>query len=133
MKASTVFHPDRGYIVTTFGGRVTLPELGAHVQSIWLDPSWKAEYNGLLDFSDATIDLSDSQLQDLTKSMMLDPRCSFGRWALVVSKAVTFAKLRKIDDVADLRSALRIFFDRRTAEEWLLSPGRTNQDVKGNP
>jgi hypothetical protein len=132
MKASTVFHPDLRYVATTFGGRVTLPELGAHIQSIWSDPSWKPEYNGILDFSDATIDLSDSQIRDLTKSMILDPRCSFGKFALVVSTAVTFAKLRKIDDVMDLKAALRIFFDRRTALEWLLSLGRTSRDLQGN-
>jgi hypothetical protein len=109
------------------------PNWGAHVQAIWSDPGWNPEYNGLLDFSDATLDLSDSQIQDLTKSMTLNPRCSFGKWALVVSKAVTFAKLRKIDDVADLRSALRIIFDRRTAEEWLLSVGKTTRDLKGSP
>ncbi len=133
MKASTVFHPDRGVVVTTFGGRVTLPELGAHIQTLWSDPAWNPDYNGLLDFSDATIDLTESQIQDLTRSMTLDPRCSFGKFAFVVSKAVTFAKLRKIDDVADLRAALRIFFDRRTAEEWLLSVGKTTRDLKAEP
>ena len=121
MKVSSVFHPDQGYVATTFGGRVTLPELGAHIQSIWSDPAWKPEYNGILDFSDASIDLTESQLQDLTKSMVMDPRCSFGRFALVVSTAVTFAKLRKIDDVMDLKSTLRIFFDRHSALDWLLS------------
>jgi hypothetical protein len=133
MKASSVFHPDRRYVETTFQGRVTLPELGAHVQSIWSNPGWNPEFNGLLDFSDAAIDLSESQIQELTKAMALDPRCSFGKWALVVSKAVTFAKLRKVDDVLDLKSTLRIFFDRRTAEEWLLSIAKPTRDLKSNP
>ena len=133
MKASSVFHPDLGYVATTFGGRVTLPELGAHIQAMWADPRWKPEYNGLLDFSDATLDLSESQIQDLTKSMSLDPRCSFGRWALVVTTAVTFAKLRKVDDVVDLKAALRIFFDRPAALEWLLSLRKTSRDLQGNP
>jgi hypothetical protein len=124
MKASSLFHPDLGYVATTFEGRVTLPELGAHIQSIWADPAWKPEYNGILDFSGASIDLSESQIQELSKAMVLDPRCSLGRWALVVSTAVTFAKLRKIDDVVDLKSTLRIFFDRRTAMDWLLSLGK---------
>ena len=132
MKASSVFHPDRKYVDTTFQGWVTLPELGAHIQSIWSDPGWNPEFNGLLDFSDATLDLSESQIQQLTKSMAEDPRCSFGRWALVVSKAVTFAKLRKMDDVMDLKSTLRIFFDRRTAEEWLLSTGKPTRDLQGS-
>jgi len=132
MKATSTFHPDRKYVETTFQGWITLPELGAHVQSIWSDPGWAPEYNGLLDFSNATLDLSETQIQQLTKSMAQDPRCSFGKFALVVSKAVTFAKLRKVDDVMDLKSTLRIFFDRRTAEEWLLSNGKTTRDLKGS-
>jgi len=132
MKATSTFHPDRKYVETTFQGWITLPELGAHVQSIWSDPGWTPEYNGLLDFSNATLDLSETQIQQLTKSMAQDPRCSFGKFALVVSKAVTFAKLRKVDDVMDLKSTLRIFFDRRTAEEWLLSNGKTTRDLKGS-
>ena len=123
MKASYRIQDQQGYIVTTLEGSVTLPELGAHVQSIWADPAWKNDYNGILDFSAATIDLSESELQGLTKSMQSDPRCSFGKWAFVVSTAASFSKLRKIDHVADVRSTLRIFFDRRTAEEWLLTHG----------
>lgn len=121
MKASYTIQDKLGYIVTTLEGSVTLPELGAYIQSIWADPAWKKDYNGILDFSAATIDLSEREIQLLTKSMQNDPRCSFGRWAFVVSTAATFAKLRKINPVADARATLRIFFDRRTAEEWLLT------------
>jgi len=121
MKASCRFHPDLGYVSMSLEGSVTLSGFGTHVQSVWSDPSWRPEFNGIIDFSAATIDLSDQEIADLTHSMATDPRCSFGRWALVVSTAADFAKLRKFDHDADLRSTVRIFFDRRTAEEWLLS------------
>jgi len=121
MKASYQIQEKQGYIVTTLEGSVTLSELGAHIQSIWADPAWKSDYNGILDFSAATVDLSEKEIQELTKAMVNDPRCSFGRWAFVVSTASDFAKLRKIDPVAPVESTLRIFFDRRTAEEWLLT------------
>lgn len=124
MKANYNIHPDLGYISVTLEGSVTFTAFGNHIQSVWSDPNWKAEYNGLIDFSAATIDLSDQEVTDLTHAMTMDPRCSFGKWALVVSRAADFAKLRKLDQVADLRSTTRIFFDRRMAEEWLLSrPG----------
>jgi len=121
MKASYRIQEQLGYIVTTLEGSVTLAELGAHVQTVWADPGWRSDYNGILDFSAATIDLSESELQGLTKAMQTDPRCSFGKWAFVVSTAEAFAKLRKIDQVADVRSSVRVFFDRREAEEWLLT------------
>ena len=121
MKATYSLRPDLGYVFMTLSGSVTLAELGTHIQSVWSDPGWKAEYNGIIDFSAAKIDLSDQEVTVLTHSMSTDPRCSFGRWALVVSTATDFAKLRKFDPDADLRSTIRIFFDRRTAEDWLLS------------
>jgi hypothetical protein len=121
MKAYYSIHPDLGYVSLTVGGSVTLSGFGTQVQSVWSDPGWKPEYNGIIDFSAATIDLSDQEVADLTHSMATDPRCSFGRWALVVSTAADFAKLRKFDPDVDLRSTIRIFFDRHTAEEWLLS------------
>jgi len=119
MNATYRIEDKLGYIVTTLEGSVTLPTLAAHIQSVWSDPAWKSEYNGVLDFSAATIDLSEKELQGLTRSMQSDPRCSFGKWAFVVSTAADFAKIRKIDAVTDPKSTLRIFFDLRTAEEWL--------------
>lgn len=121
MRASYTIDAASGCVLSTFEGRVTLPELGAHVRSVWSDPVWRSGYNGLLDFSAATLDLSSAEVQALTTSMASDPRCSFGRWALVVSTAADFAKLRKVDPAMDLRATLRIFFDRRSAEEWLLT------------
>jgi len=37
------------------------------------------------------------------------------------------------DDVADLKPARRLFFDRRAAEQGLLPDGKTNGDLQGNP
>jgi hypothetical protein len=120
VRASYVIHDQQGYVVTSIEGSVTLPELGAHIQVIWADPAWKSHFNALLDFSAATVDLSEGELKGLTKAMQDDPRCSFGKFAFVVSTAASFAKLRLIDQVADVKSSIRIFFDRRKAEEWLL-------------
>lgn len=122
MRATYTIDEKLGYVATTLEGGVTLAELGAHIQSVWADPAWKKEFNGLLDFTAASIDLSDGEIQELSKAMMSDPRCSFGRWAFVVATSADFAKLRKIDEVAYLKSTLRIFFDRRAAESWLLTP-----------
>jgi len=121
MNAVYEIHADRGTAVVTVDGSVTLPEFGAFAETIWSDPAWKPTYNGIIDFSAARIDLSEREVGEMTKAMATDPRCSFGRWALVVSTSADFAKLRKVDPGADLKSTLRIFFDRRSAEAWLLS------------
>lgn len=121
MNARHQFHDAQGYVAITLEGRVTLPELGAHVQTVWSDPGWKPSYNGLLDCANAFLDIREAELQELMKAMAKDPRCSMGKWAIVVSTSVAFAKMRKADDVVDPKATLRIFFDRMSAEAWLLS------------
>jgi len=130
MKARYRFHCDEGYVLTTVEGLVTLPELGNLVQSVWADPGWKPEYNGIMDFAAAILDLSEREILDLTKSMQTDPRCSLGRWAIVVSTASDFGKARKVDHAADPRATVRVFFDLRSAQEWLLSPAGTGGSKK---
>ncbi len=66
MKARYIIHADQGYISTVFEGSVTLPELGTHIQTIWSDPAWKSDYNGILDFSGASFDLSAEEVRALT-------------------------------------------------------------------
>jgi hypothetical protein len=122
MKARYVIHAPEGYIDSVFEGNVTLLDLGSYVQRVWADPGWNPEFSGLMDFSAATIDLSDAEIGILMKSMTNDPRCSFARWAFVVSTAADFGRLRKMDAHVDRESILRIFFSRSDAEKWLLSP-----------
>ncbi len=122
MNARYVIHPDQGYVDTLIEGSVTLAEFWAHTQRVWSDPAWKSEYNGLIDFSRATIDMSDDELRELMKTMLADPRCSLARWAFVVTTAMTFAWLRKVDQMSDQQSTFRIFFSRKDAEDWLLQP-----------
>jgi hypothetical protein len=120
MKASYLLHPGEGYVAITLEGSVTVSELAAHIQRLWSDPDWNPAFNGLLDCSAASLEMSEIELQGLVKAMAKDPRCSLARWAAVVSTATTFAMFRKVDQVAEFNSTLRIFFDRRSAEEWLL-------------
>lgn len=122
MKASYQIHSDQGYVTVAFEGTVTLPELGAHVQTVWSDKRWRNTYNGIIDCAAATLNITPAEIRNLTQAMMSDPRCSFAKWAFVVSNAETFAMLRNVNEVADLKSALRIFFDRRAAEAWLQAP-----------
>ena len=122
MKSSYVLHPDKGYLASTFEGTVTLVELGLHIQQVWADPAWNPTFNGILDFSRATIDLSDDDLRSLTKSMLADSRCSLARFAFVVSNADDFRIFRKVDALTEELSTMRIFFNRAEAERWLLQP-----------
>lgn len=122
MKASYRIHADRGYVAITLEGTVTLPELGAHILTVWSDPAWNPAFNGLIDCSAAAVEISEAELQHLTKEMVKDPRCSLSKWALVVSTAADFGKFRKVDQAADVRSTIHIFFDRRLAEDWILRP-----------
>lgn len=125
MKASHRIHADQGYVHITLEGAVTLPELAGHVQTVWSDPAWNPGYNGIVDCSNASLAISENELQTLAMGMQTDPRCSLARWAFVVSTATAFAKVRKVEHVADPKSTLRIFFDLPSAERWLLSDPAT--------
>jgi hypothetical protein len=115
MESRYQLYPDRGYVDITIEGRVTLAEMGELIQTVWADSRWRPDYNGLIDFSAATLDLSDQEIADLTGAMRTDPRCSFGRWVFVVSRASDFGKLRKIDSLDD-KATILVFFDRPSAE-----------------
>jgi hypothetical protein len=128
MNARYEIHPDEGYSESCFEGGVTLLDFATFVQKVWADPRWRAELDGLMDFSNATIEMTDEELQKLMKSMLKDARCSLARWAFVVRTADTFGWLRKVDVLSAQQSTFRIFFSRKEAEEWLLQPR-----VKGNP
>jgi len=121
MKASHRIHADSGYVHITLEGAVTLPDLAQHVQVVWADPAWNPSYDGIVDCSNASLAISETELQALAMGMQKDPRCSLAKWAFVVSTAAAFAKVRKVEHVADPKSTLRIFFDLPSAEKWLRS------------
>lgn len=133
MKGRYQFHPDQAYVDIRFEGRVTLGEIGAFIESVWSDPGWRPDYNGLMDFSAARIDISDQEMIDFTRAMRADPRCSLEKWSFVVSRAADFGKLRKLDQDQD-QATIRIFFDRGAAEKaGLHLRPRSSSAVLGNP
>lgn len=127
MNARYKIHPESGHVAVTVEGLVSSREWLAHIQTVWSDPAWKSTFNGIIDFTNATLNMTVAEIEELTKAMEKDPRCSLARWALVVSTATSFAKLRHVDRVADENVTLRIFFDYRSAETWLLSPRMSPQ------
>lgn len=122
MKARYTLHVDEGYIESEFEGAVTLVEIGLHIQQVWADPAWNPAFSGIMDFSRASVELSDDEIKSLMKSMVRDPRCSFAKWAIVVSTADDFKVFRKADGAMEQPSTLRIFFSRAEAIRWLLQP-----------
>jgi hypothetical protein len=130
MNAHYVLHPDQGYLESTFEGSVTLVEIGLHIQQVWADPGWNPAFNGFLDFSRASVDLSDDDLRSLLKAMLRDPRCSLARFAIVVATADDFRVFRKVDVLSEEQSTIRIFFNKTEAERWLLQPQKERRDQK---
>lgn len=118
MKGKYQLHPERGYVDITIEGRVTISELGEFIRTVWADSQWTPKYNGLIDFSAASIELSDQEVVDLSRAMRSDPRCSLGKWVFVVSRASDFRKLRILDK-DEHQAMIRVFFDRPSAESRL--------------
>lgn len=131
MKSRYTLHVEQGYVESVFEGPVTLVEMGLHVQEVWGDPAWKPTFNGLLDFSRASVDMTDDDMRALMKSMLRDPRCSLARFAFVVATAEEFAMIRKFDILTEALSTIRIFFNRSEALQWLLHPPQGKQNPPG--
>jgi hypothetical protein len=127
MNARYQIHPEKGYVESWLVGRITPSEMWEHTLRVWSEPEWKADLNGLMDLSNATLDFSDAELRSLLQSMMADPRCSLARWAFIVTTASTFGTLRKIDKLSEQQSTIRIFFSRDDAEKWLLEPQKKSR------
>jgi hypothetical protein len=132
MKARYKIHPDKGYVESWVEGDVTPSDYWEHAQQVWSDPAWNAGMSGLIDFTKAKFLYSDAELRELIKAMLADTRCSLARWALVVTTADSFAFLRKVDQLTDQQSTLRIFFSRSDAESWLLGPRKVAGEGSGS-
>jgi hypothetical protein len=120
MKARYKIHPDKEYLESWVEGRVTPSDYWEHAQQVWSDPDWSADIGGLIDFTQPKFEFSDAELRELMEAMLADSRCSLARWAFVATTADTFALMRKVDQLSDQQSTLRIFFSRADAEAWLL-------------
>lgn len=131
MRAHYEIHAERGLVIETFEGRVTLQALVPFFQSLYADPGWDPRFDGLADLSNAVIDMDFDDMSRLVGYMRSSGSASTGRWAFVVGSALNLGMSRMFQTMSDdLQSDLRFFLDRDEAVRWLAKP-RTGATKSG--
>lgn len=134
MRAHYEILPERGLVIETFEGRVTMTALVPFFQSLYADPAWDPGFDGLADFSAATIDMDFDEMSRLVGYMKSSGTASRGRWAFVVGSALNLGMSRMFQTLSDdLQSDLRFFLDREDALRWLGKPWVAAGRPSGEP
>ena len=111
---------ERGRIYTTCAGNVTLPEVRAHFDSLQRDPERPRSLSVLLDFSGMTSVPEGPQLQAAAAHVGLVEGIVFEACAILADREPVESMARTFESLARGHfAALKIFRQRRHAEEWL--------------
>jgi hypothetical protein len=111
---------ERGRVHTTCAGNVTLPEVRAHFDALQRDPDRPRSLSVLLDFSGMTSLPAEPQLQAAAQHVGQVEEIVFEACAIVADRDEVAAMARAFETLARGHfAALKIFRQRRQAEEWL--------------
>jgi hypothetical protein len=120
--------------IEEYQGRTGLGDLKSVLSSMASDPCWSAEYHGLIDFSDAELDLTANDVLRLALVLRQEANRSRGWLAYVATNTVTYGIVRMIGYWSRNTDRVRIFQSRAEAERWLVRnrdqvpPGFINED-----
>ena len=111
---------ERGRIYTTCAGNVTLPDVRSHFDALQRDPERPRSLSVLLDFSGMTSLPAEPQLQAAAQHVGQVEEIVFEACAIVADREDVVAMARTFETLARGHfAALKIFRQRRHAEEWL--------------
>ncbi|GAA5125135.1 hypothetical protein JIN84_13660 [Luteolibacter yonseiensis] len=110
---------DRRLRIEKYHGKTGLADLKAVQCSIAADPAWRADFHGLIDFSEADLDISANEILRLALVMRHGPSRSHGWLAYVVTHSATHGAVRMLCHWMRATDRMRIFKTRAEAEIWL--------------
>lgn len=124
--------------VEEYHGKVVLADLKSMLSAMVSDPCWSADFNGLVDLSQASLDLSANDVLRLALVMKHEPNRTRGWQVYVATNPTTFGIVRMLGYWSRSTDRLRIFADRADAERWLdrkmnQSPGGFVDEVQEEP
>ena len=105
--------------IEEYQGRVGLKEMKALLSEMVSDLRWSPEYHGLVDFSEATLDLSANDVLRLALVLRHEENRSNGWLVFVAPDATTYGVVRMLGYWSRNTERLRIFPNRDEAESWL--------------
>ncbi|HTY43084.1 MAG TPA: STAS/SEC14 domain-containing protein [Thermoanaerobaculia bacterium] len=110
----------RGRVVTTCTGQVTLRDVMAHFDALEKDPERPVRLDVLLDLTEQESTPVAPQMQAAADRVALVADLVFGNGAVVATRESLFGMARMFEVLARGHFAsIRTFRNRREAEEWL--------------
>lgn len=125
---------DRRMRIEEYQGRTGLSDIKSVISSMASDPCWSADYHGLIDLSEAELDLTANDVLRLALVLRHEANRTRGWLAYVATKSTTYGIVRMLGYWSRNTERLRIFQSREEAEAWLelnknqVPPGFINED-----
>lgn len=110
---------ERRVRIEEYRGEVRLDDLKAILFSMSSDPCWSADFHGLVDFSEAKLELTSNDILRLALLQRQEAHRSSGWLAYVATDSLTYGVVRMLGYWSRATDRLRIFQSRAEAESWL--------------
>jgi hypothetical protein len=110
---------DRRMRIEEYQGKTGLADLKSVISAMASDPYWSADFHGLIDFSEAELDLATNDVLRLALILRHEANRSRGWLAYVAPKSTTYGIIRMLGYWSRNTDRMRIFQSREEAERWL--------------
>ena len=125
---------ERRIRIEEYQGKTGLSDLKSVLSSMASDPCWSAEFHGLIDFSEAELELTANDVLRLALVLRHEANRTHGWLAYVATKSTTYGIIRMLGYWSRSSPRVRIFPSRLEAEAWLemnidqVPPGFIHED-----
>ncbi len=125
---------ERRIRIEEYLGKTGLSDLKSILSSMASDPCWSAEFHGLIDFSEAELELTANDVLRLALVLRHEANRTHGWLAYVATKSTTYGIIRMLGYWSRSSPRVRIFQSRLEAEAWLeinidqVPPGFIHED-----
>jgi hypothetical protein len=110
---------DRRMRIEEYQGQTDLADLKSVALAMASDPCWSADFHGLIDFSEAQLELAANDVLRLALVLRQEANRSRGWLAYVVPNSTTHGIVRMLGYWSRNTDRMRIFQRRGEAERWL--------------
>lgn len=110
---------DRRLRIEKYHGKTRLADLKAVQARMAADPHWCGNYHGLIDFSEADLDITTNEILRLALLTRHGASRSSGWLAYVVTDSTTHGVVRMLSHWMRSNARMRMFRTRADAEVWL--------------
>jgi len=127
--------PPRKVRTEEYQGTIGLADLRHVISAMTSDPCWSPDHHGLMDFTEATLELSSNDVLRLALTLRQEQNRSNGWQVFAVSNSTAYGIVRMLGYWSRNTDRFRVFHSREDAENWLerhldkVPPGSREQRI----